>query len=481
MPANNSLIVQIRRGTTAQTASYTGPLAELIVDTDQKTISVQDGVTNGGIYLARQDFAQAAFNAANNSGSGASANSTYLQGGLNSANANISLLFAYSLSSNANASSLNTYVTAAYSQANSASANTVYITGGLNTANANISYLYAVNQAQNTYAQSVNTYAYSAYAYANTLSAGVANSSGYLPNSIIFANNTGYLSNTSNLQYFTSNNTLSVGGNLNLNNKTVFNFSGDEQIISQDTSLMRTGSWSTIASGTLYTLVGEPIMWYWIHNCAIDPATGNFLARDDAGPVTVWALTESMVIKTWISPPSQTVNIPTFWVQTSAQDTNNGLFTTGGITSNSLNLTKVITPISATGFVSPSGGSLSAGNYYVRIVGVDVNGQTSLPSAESTVATTTGSTSSINYIIPVTPGVSTYRIYVTQTSGVYTSGYFTFNPDYLTNYFTLTTLTGTTAGILPTTNSTGSIFIPYGSSGTPVELSKIALAQSFIV
>jgi hypothetical protein len=65
MPANTSLIVQVRRGTTAQTASYTGPLAELIVDTDQKLLTIQDGVTAGGIYLAPLAFAQAAFAAAN--------------------------------------------------------------------------------------------------------------------------------------------------------------------------------------------------------------------------------------------------------------------------------------------------------------------------------------------------------------------------------------------------------------------------------
>jgi len=65
MAANNSTIVQIRRGTTAQTASFTGALAELTVDTDQKTVVVHDGVTLGGTTLATKAFAQAAFNAAN--------------------------------------------------------------------------------------------------------------------------------------------------------------------------------------------------------------------------------------------------------------------------------------------------------------------------------------------------------------------------------------------------------------------------------
>jgi hypothetical protein len=65
MAANNSTIVQIRRGTTAQTASFTGALAEITVDTDQKTIVVHDGVTLGGTPLSTKAFTQAAFDAAN--------------------------------------------------------------------------------------------------------------------------------------------------------------------------------------------------------------------------------------------------------------------------------------------------------------------------------------------------------------------------------------------------------------------------------
>jgi hypothetical protein len=250
---------------------------------------------------------------------------------------------------------------------------------------------------------------------------------------------------------------ITAGGNTIFNNKTYYNFSGDEQQISLDTSILRLGSWSLTASGALYTLAGEPVMWYWIHNGSIDAATGNFNARDDFGPVTLWALSESMTIRTWISPPSQTLSVPSTWILTSTQDTNNGLFTTGGVSGNALKLTQVATPIAAVGTASTTGGTLSAGNYYVKVVGLDVNGNPTAPSAESSVITTTGTTSSIAYIIPATPGVNSYQIYVTQSSGVYTSGYFTYSPDYLTNYFTLTTLSGTTAGTIPSTNSTGSI------------------------
>ena len=49
--------VQIRRGTTAQHAVFTGAIAEVTYDTDKKTLIAHDGSTVGGIELARKDFA----------------------------------------------------------------------------------------------------------------------------------------------------------------------------------------------------------------------------------------------------------------------------------------------------------------------------------------------------------------------------------------------------------------------------------------
>lgn len=46
--------VQIRRGTSAEHASFTGALAELTVDTTKDTVVVHDGVTAGGYPLARE-------------------------------------------------------------------------------------------------------------------------------------------------------------------------------------------------------------------------------------------------------------------------------------------------------------------------------------------------------------------------------------------------------------------------------------------
>ena len=50
MPA---FAIQLRRGTTAQHATFTGLVGEVTVDTDKDTIVVHDGVTAGGYPLAK--------------------------------------------------------------------------------------------------------------------------------------------------------------------------------------------------------------------------------------------------------------------------------------------------------------------------------------------------------------------------------------------------------------------------------------------
>ena len=57
--------VQFRRGTSLQVGAFTGAPGEIAYDTEQKTISVQDGTTPGGSYLSTYEFANAAFNEAN--------------------------------------------------------------------------------------------------------------------------------------------------------------------------------------------------------------------------------------------------------------------------------------------------------------------------------------------------------------------------------------------------------------------------------
>lgn len=50
MPA---FAIQLRRGTTAEHASFTGLVGEVTVDTDKDTLVVHDGVTAGGYPLAK--------------------------------------------------------------------------------------------------------------------------------------------------------------------------------------------------------------------------------------------------------------------------------------------------------------------------------------------------------------------------------------------------------------------------------------------
>ena len=48
--------LQMRRGTTAQVAAFTGANGEVVVDTEKKTLFVNDGSTAGGLEIARADF-----------------------------------------------------------------------------------------------------------------------------------------------------------------------------------------------------------------------------------------------------------------------------------------------------------------------------------------------------------------------------------------------------------------------------------------
>jgi hypothetical protein len=161
------------------------------------------------LISAANTLAQGAYDKANT----VSSNTIVLQGGLNSANANIAYILGVDLTQN-------TSITNLQGGLNSANANIAYILGvdltqntsitnlqgGLNSANANIAYILAVDVGQNTNITGATTLAQAAYDKANTGST----VSGYLANSIIFANTSGYLSNTANIKFFSSNNSLYV-------------------------------------------------------------------------------------------------------------------------------------------------------------------------------------------------------------------------------------------------------------------------------
>jgi hypothetical protein len=91
-----SKTLQFRRYTTTNLATITGAAGELIVDTNQNTLTVGDGSTSGGTYLATQgqlnanNTIQNGINTSQNTGiTTAAANTIYLQGALNTANTNI--------------------------------------------------------------------------------------------------------------------------------------------------------------------------------------------------------------------------------------------------------------------------------------------------------------------------------------------------------------------------------------------------------
>ena len=78
--------VQIRRGNTAQTAAFTGVVAELTVDTDKKVVVVHDGTTAGGIPLSKESTASTIFNHANGAFDKANSANVLAQAGYNQAN-----------------------------------------------------------------------------------------------------------------------------------------------------------------------------------------------------------------------------------------------------------------------------------------------------------------------------------------------------------------------------------------------------------
>ena len=124
----------------------------------------------------------------------ASANTIALQGGLNTANANIASLIAVNLSQNTLITTANTNAASAVTISSAASANTIALRGAMNSANANIASLIAVNLSQNTLITAANTLAFNASIRANTdvtsisTTAGTYGSATAVPVAVIEAN-----------------------------------------------------------------------------------------------------------------------------------------------------------------------------------------------------------------------------------------------------------------------------------------------------
>ena len=185
--------LQFRRGNTAQTSVFTGAIGEVTVDTDRKTLTVHDGVTVGGTYVATNIQLTSAYDKANAANVLAQAGFNQANSGFNKANsANVLAQNAYDASN-----TVNVYAYSAYNTANSAQANTVITQGVDSTQNtwigsnavfsqasydkansANLLAQGSFDQGNNNttvltsaynFANSVNTYAYSSNVYLSSL------------------------------------------------------------------------------------------------------------------------------------------------------------------------------------------------------------------------------------------------------------------------------------------------------------------------
>jgi hypothetical protein len=163
--------VQLRRGTSAQTAVFTGAVAEITVNTDENYIVIHDGVTSGGHPASTLAFAQAAFDVANTAfggetAAGEAANAAYAHANAAFDSANNVFPQIQPTANAANAAFA--HANAAYVMANSAyaSQNTTYIYANAAFTEANTAYQ-AASDAYN-FATDVHVYSEAGYAKANS-------------------------------------------------------------------------------------------------------------------------------------------------------------------------------------------------------------------------------------------------------------------------------------------------------------------------
>jgi hypothetical protein len=186
--------VQFRRGTTAQTSTFTGATAEITVDTTKSTIVVHDGSTAGGFALARESALSS--NVASITSAFNAANAAFLQANTPSYTANSAASYANSAFLSANTPSYTANSAASYANSGFAVANSAasYANSGFSLANghsaiANSAAAYAnsafftANTPSNV-ANSAASYANAAFATANTISS----ASSYANSSFLAAN-----------------------------------------------------------------------------------------------------------------------------------------------------------------------------------------------------------------------------------------------------------------------------------------------------
>lgn len=152
--------LQLRKGSTAQTAIFTGAVAEVTVDTTQKTVVVHDGTTAGGNYIVTKGQLES--------------NVSILQGVNTTQNTNITAVNGYAAGAFTTANGANGLASGAYAAANTNAADIVIIQG--------------VNTTQNTNITAVNGYAAAAYGQANTNATNITAVNGYATSAYATAN-----------------------------------------------------------------------------------------------------------------------------------------------------------------------------------------------------------------------------------------------------------------------------------------------------
>jgi hypothetical protein len=138
--------LQLRKGNTAQTAVFTGAVAEVTVDTDQDTVVVHDGTTVGGNYIVSKTQLQS--------------NVSILQGINTSQNTRISIVEGVNLGQNTTITAVNQFAQSAYDTANATNGFAVSAFNKANSAN-------VLAQTAFDSSNAVNGYAVSAFATAN--------------------------------------------------------------------------------------------------------------------------------------------------------------------------------------------------------------------------------------------------------------------------------------------------------------------------
>jgi hypothetical protein len=114
-----------------------------------------------------------------------------------------------------------------------------------------------------------------------------------------------------------------------LNALNIITKKGDQTQVSSDASPYRRFVWDVTASGALYTLLGEFAMDGGSHNTALNPSTGDFVGRDEAGPCSMWAYVESDKIKYYYSATQPIGTVPV-WSLVQTFDISTGSVTIAG-------------------------------------------------------------------------------------------------------------------------------------------------------